>query len=167
MIVHSPTVLCRGFAICTGHVTANETYEYSLEDTTVDTKFSQIFYLYEGSGALYDENDVIYNKSSVPSVWDLRMYYKKKYKFVANKLGATWICINPIPAYNFFDIEHLHSNTTKTIIGDGKEHVILSLRNKIIVNDAELTHLKYSRILNGKVANVIVPSGSEALYLTR
>lgn len=167
MIIESTTALCKGFAICTGHITANDTYQYSLEDTTTDTKYSQIFYLFDGGGIMYDDNDNEYGRSDVSNAWDLREFHRKKYKFVSGNKGATWVCINPVPANKFFDMELVKSNSQKTIAGDGKEHIILCLKGIITVNGNELTSLKYSRILNGKVADVVVPSGSEAMYLTR
>ena len=159
--------LCKGFAVCRGHITANDTYIYSIDDASTDTKFSQIFYMLEGSGTAYNEDGSVYGSSNNPGVWDLRSMHQKSYKFTAGEHGATWLCINPIPANNFFNLEILKQGSSKTIQGDGKEHIVMCGKGVITANDVELKQFKYTRVLNGKTINFNIPDGSEAIYLTR
>lgn len=167
MKLMSTLAVCKGFAQCRGFITPNDSFEYTVNDTTADSKFSQIICLLEGSGVMYNSDGSEYGRSDAPNVWDLRQYFGKTYKLVAGNKGATWLCINPIPADKFFSFELKRSNSNFTIIGDGREHVILCLRGTLNINDKELKQFNYSRILNGKTANIVIPSESEALYLTR
>ena len=167
MKLMSTLAVCKGFAQCRGFITPNDSFEYSLNDTTSDAKFSQIFCLLEGGGIMYNSDGSEYGRSDTTIALDLRDYYGKTYKFVAGDKGAAWLCINPIPADNFFSFELKKSNSNFTITGDGKEHIILCTKGTISINDKELKQFNYSRILNGKTADIVIPSESEALYLTR
>ena len=159
--------VCKGFALCRGSITANDFYEYTYHDTSTDAKFSQIFYLEEGSGELQLSDGSVYGNSLTSGIWDLREFYKKVYKFVSYEKGAKWICINPIPSNKFFDIELLKSNTEKTIIGDDKLQIILCLRGSLNINDKVFSQYNYARILRDKQAVIKVNQDSEALYMYR
>ena len=152
--------ICKGFAMCRGHITANDQYEYTERETSEDTRFSQIFYLLEGSGIAPDGN---FYKDKL--LMDMRDYFQKQYKFIAGNNGATWLCINPIPANKFFDAEIL--NTPTTIVGDGREHIIICAKGTIFANDKELKQFNYVRVLNEKTANISFSEDSEAIYLKR
>jgi hypothetical protein len=165
MKLMSTLAVCKGFAQCRGFITPNDSFEYTISDTTTDSKFSQIFCLLEGGGVMYNSDGSEYGRLN--DVWDLREYFGKTYKFVAGDKGAAWLCINPIPADKFFSFELKRSNTNFTIEGDGKEHIILCTKGTLNINDKELKQFNYSRILNGKTANIVIPGESEAIYLTR
>lgn len=181
-------VLCKGFALCRGFITPNDSYNYDASETNVDTRFSQIFYMIEGGGTLNCEGKVIgsnvngnqyvdpewrdaYNEkvqmSSNSMLIDLRDFYGKSYNFVAGEYGAGWLCINPIPSEKFFTPSLIRAGETKTIEGDGKEHIVMCAKGTITANDKSLNQFNYTRVLNGKTANIVVPSDSEAIYLTR
>jgi len=181
-------VLCKGFALCRGFITPNDTYNYDADETNVDTRFSQIFYMIEGSGTInVDGNQIGSKKGSdiyVDPNWqeayeqkvlksdnsmliDLRDFYGKSYSFVAGEYGAGWLCINPIPSDKFFTPSLIRAGETKTIEGDGKEHVVMCAKGTITANDKSLTQFNYTRVLNGKTATIVVPGDSEAIYLTR
>lgn len=157
--------VCKGFAMCRGHITSNDFYEYTQEDVSSDARFSQIFYLLEGSGTVYNSDGSLHDKSDVSNAWDIRYFYKKPYKFVAGDRGATWICINPIPADKFFDMELIKQSTS--IEGTEEEQNIICVKGTAIINDKQLKQFNYARIPNGKVANITVPEGSELLYIKR
>jgi len=181
-------VLCKGFALCRGFITPNDTYTYDADETNVDTRFSQIFYMIDGSGIInVDGNqigskigsDIIVDpnwqieydekvqKSANSMMIDFRDFYGKSYNFVAGEYGAGWLCINPIPSNRFFTPSLIRAGETKTIEGDGKEHIVMCAKGSIIANDKTLTQFNYTRVLNGKTAVIVVPDDSEAIYLTR
>ena len=159
--------VCKGFALCRGSITADDFYEYTYNDTSTDAKFSQIFFLEEGSGELQNSDGTVYGSSLVSGVWDLREFYKKIYRFVPYEKGAKWICINPIPSNKFFNIEHLKAGTERTIIGNDKLEIILCLRGSLNINDKVFNQYNYARILKGKEAIIKVNDDSEALYMYR
>jgi len=181
-------ILCKGFALCRGSITPNDNYNYSPEDDNVDARYTQIFYLLEGNGHLKVENDIIgwydnnivtmnpecdseirnhvFNNGATCLV-DLKVFKGKPFGFISGDKGASWICINPIPANKPFDCDLILGETSKTIVGDGKEHIVMCARGSIFINDKPFNIFNYARVLKGKTAEVVVPSGSEAIYLTR
>ena len=167
MKLMSTLALCKGFAQCRGHITANDSFEYTLDDTTSDSKFSQIFCLLEGGGIMYDDKGNEYGRSNTYNAWDLREFHGKTYKFVSGAHGATWLCINPIPVNKFFQFELKRSNSEFDMVGNDKEQIILCTKGDIIVNDKTLNVFNYARVWTGKSAHVKIPHNSEAIYLTR
>jgi hypothetical protein len=162
----SSIVVCKGFALCRGHITSNDWFEFGPLESSTDTKYSQIFTLLEGGGRLFDSANNELGESNTTGTWDLRTLYGKSYKFVAGPHGATWSCINPIPADKFFDFE-VKKEGEFVYEGNDKEQIIFCLRGNITVNDKSLEQFKYVRVLNGKTANLTIPKDSEALYMTR
>ena len=180
-------VLCKGFALCRGFITPHDNYNYNPDDAVVDTRYTQIFYLVEGNGYLSYNNDRVmtYDNGSLTVnpdyseafrdhlkigstlMIDLRGYKGEAFSFVSGDKGAGWICINPVPASKLFDSSLILGGTSRTITGDGKEHVIMCAKGSITINDKPLSIFNYARVLEGKTAEVVVPSGSEAIYLTR
>lgn len=160
--------ICRGFALCRGYITPNDSHEYSHSDTSTNARFSQIFYLTRGGGKLYKYDNTIYGESDTPNIWDLREFYKEPYILASGDKGAEWICINPIPANKFFDFELLSTGTKKTIYGNKeKEQSIICLKGTLLINDKVFNKYNYTRILDGKIADITVNNDSEALYLFR
>jgi len=155
-------IICKGFALCRGIMSPYDSYYYTLEETSTDTKFSQLLYLLYGGGIAPDGKEYHNNL-----LLDVRDYYQKPFAFKSGSAGAMWLCINPIPANKFFDASLIKAGETRTIVGDGKEHVILSAKGDIIANDKTLEMFQYTRVLNGKEAVITVPENSEAIYLTR
>jgi hypothetical protein len=155
--------ICKGFAICKGHMTGNEVYEYSAEDAKKDTVYSQILFGVNGTGAAYDSNGNKITDINANVLYDFKEYYGKKYSIRAFENGGTWICINPIPANKFYTQKILTNDTT--IVGDGHEHVLICLFGSIVVNEKTLNQLQYARIFKDKTANIIIPDGSIAIHL--
>jgi hypothetical protein len=155
--------ICKGFAICKGHMTGGEVYAYSAEDARNDAVYSQLLFGVNGSGAAYDADgnkiiDIFPN-----TVYDFKEYYGKGYSIRALENGGTWICINPIPASKMYSYELLTGNTN--IVGDGSEHVLICIIGSISVNEKTLKQLQYARILKDKIANIVIPEGSMAIHL--
>ena len=155
-------IVCKGFALCRGIMSAYDSYNYTIEETSTDSKFSQLLYLLYGGGTAPDGKEYHNNL-----LLDVREYYEKPFAFKSGSAGAMWLCINPIPANKFFDASLIKAGETKTIRGDGKEHIILSAKGYITANDRILEMFQYVRVLNGKEAIINVPENSEAIYLTR
>jgi hypothetical protein len=182
------TVLCKGFALCRGFITPNDVYNYDPADADVATRYTQIFYLIEGSGSLYsgqtfvgeyngtnsnvidsykDTFDQYVQKGDRSLLIDLRFVKGQPFSFQSGNNGAGWLCINPVPADGLFTPELLKSNTSRTIVGDGNEHIVMCAKGSITINDKTFNQFNYARVLEGKTANIVVPSESEAIYLTR
>jgi len=154
---------------------------------------TQLFYLLEGDGVFYynDEEvasfntetnslenissnhiqkyNKVVNKLDNSYLFDLRYFVDKPACLIAGKNGATWVCINPLPYDHFFETELF--NGYKTIEGDGNEHIVFILKGEANImsdgNNVNLQQFRYSRILKGKTAHIVVPPGSQAIYMTR
>lgn len=156
--------ICKGFAICKGHMTSDEVYEYSSEDARNDAVYSQLLFGVNGSGAAYDADGNKIIDITIPNtVYDFKEYYGKGYSIKALENGGTWICINPIPASKMYSHELLTNDTT--IVGDGAEHVLICMIGTINVNGKTLKQLQYARIFKDKTANIVIPEGSMAIHL--
>ena len=147
-------------------MTSNEIYSYSAANTTTDGVYSQIMYCVAGSAELYDENNNKVRELTVPKdiIIDFRDFYNKPYYFKAGQNGASWLCINPVPANKFYTATTINSNDKITINGSDREQVIYCVEGNVNVNDKNLKQFQYARVLNGQVANVHVDIDSTALY---
>ena len=157
-------VLCKGFVMCRGRMKGNEEYSYSRDVTSTDSKFSQIYYLLEGGGT----GPLGYMSADNNRLFDFRDYYNHDYKLISDNSGITWLCINPIPANNFFDAKLLYEN--KQYVFDGNkdiEQIIICAKNYITINNNKINLFKYVRVLPGKTITVDIANNSEALYLSR
>jgi hypothetical protein len=174
MIIKAQPILCRGFVCCIGSFTDGETDVKDPADWMNNGNFTQLLYIIngpeDGKAAVYDENNnpVIYIPTgSNTSLFDLRDYYGKPHQIKAfNNISGAWMAINPIPANKFFYGELLSEDTV--IKGEkGLEKYVICAKNKITVNDKELKQPEYVYIRHGKTANISIPAGSKAIYLTR
>lgn len=157
-------VLCKGFVMCRGRMTGNSNYSYNKEVTSRDSKFSQVYYLLEGGGI----GPLGYMSTENTRFFDFRNYYNSDYELTSDERGITWLCINPIPANNFFDAKLLLEKEQYIFEGkQDKEQIIICVKNHITINDNLLHLFKYTRILPGKTANIHIADNSEALYLSR
>jgi hypothetical protein len=182
------TVLCKGFALCRGFITPNDSYNYSPDDANIDTRFTQVFYMIEGSGSIHLNNNFVgqFNSGSSNVVPEYQQYYDQYVKrgnssllidlrgfqgsafnFTSGNNGAGWLCINPVPADKLFDCDLIRGNTNTTITGDGREHIVMCAKGNITINGKKFEQFNYARVLEGKTADIVVPSDSEAIYLTR
>lgn len=157
-------IMCKGFAICRGMMTAGETYSFTSANTSSDGIFSQLGYCVSGSAILYDSEGTAKIKFETGNLYDVRDYYGKDFNIVAEENGGTWICINPTPASKFYTGVLLKENTTKTIKGTDKEQVVMCLNGEIVVNDKTLKQFQYARILKGKTAKLTLGPDTMGIY---
>jgi len=180
MKIIEPLIVCRGFGICHGEFGPYVDNIQTVEDTSTDFKFSQIFILLEGSGSFVGTIDgstkdgygnIVPTSNGIVrdfkhNAWDLREMYKRSYKFIADDRGAKWMCINPLPANAFFDFE-LFTDSRAITNDTGNQRFIVCVKGPIFINGNQLDQFKYSRIFVDKTANIEIPAGSSALYLHR
>jgi hypothetical protein len=165
MKVLTTNQICKGFVICIGHMTANETYSFTTADTTKNGGYSQLGYCLEGSANVLDSNGNVTDTYSAGNLYDLKKHYNTAFSYTINsEVGGTWFCINPVPATKIYDGTLLTENTTTSYTGDGVESVVVCVNGTVTVNDKTLQNQNYVRILNGQTANVTVGAGSVALY---
>lgn len=157
-------IMCKGFAICRGTMTAGETYSFTSANTSADGIFSQLGYCASGSAILYDMDGNYKLKFETGKLYDVRDFYNKDFYITAEENGGTWICINPTPANKFYKGSILEPDTVRTIKGSEKEQVVLCLSGKITINDKSLNQFQYARILKGKTAKISVDSDSLGIY---
>lgn len=183
------TTICKGFALCRGFITPSDKFNYDPADANVDTRYTQISYLSPGMGTFYRGNDPVcsFDGTNYTVSNDYKDWYTNNVQigdnqsalmnidafkgtfcsFEAGPLGCEWTCINPIPNDKPFTPTLLKQNTNMTIQGDGNTHIILSVKGSITINNKNINQYNYARVLEGKTADVVIPSGSEAIYLTR
>ena len=158
-------IICRGFVLCIGHISADHTFVVTPEDTMKDGTFSQVNYCIFGKCDLYDSSDNLVDEIVEGDSYDGTEYYGKGYKCVTpENIGGSWFSINPLPATKIYDFEVLGEDDTRTIVGDGIERTIICVTGSMTVNDKTLTEKQYARILNGKTANITIAKGSKAIY---
>jgi len=158
-------ITCKGFVLCLGHITANDSFVITEEDTVKDGTFSQIGFCIDGGATLYDSANTVVGTYTADNLYDFKEYYGKSYTLTTtNESGGTWFCINPLPAKKIYDMELLRENATKTIVGDGVEKTVICVYGTVTINGKILTNKQYVRVLNGKTANVEVSPGSMAIY---
>jgi hypothetical protein len=156
--------ICKGFAICKGHMTAGETYTYSVEDASKDAVYSQLLFGLNGSGAAYDADGVKITDIVIPNtLYDFKDYYGKEYSIRSAENGGTWVCINPIPASKVYTHRVLIDGIV--IAGDDSENVVICMQGPISINGKLLKQLQYARIFKDKIADIQIPTGSIAVHL--
>jgi len=165
LIVNDP-IICKGFVYCTGHCTDGDSLKAKTEDWKDDGKFTQIFYVAQGSGKLYDETGLLKFELKEHNLYDFKDLYNRYFRVEASNKSCTWIGINPVPASRFFKAELKKENFV--VEGEeGKENIIICVKNNIIIENKNLNELNYSRIKYGKKVTVEVPKNSHAIYLVR
>lgn len=157
-------IMCKGFAICRGMMTAGETYTFTSANSSADGIFSQLGYCVSGDAILYDSDGNARLTFETGNLYDVREYYGKDFTITANENGGTWICINPTPANKFYNGELLKENTTKTVKGGSKEQVVMCLSGVVSINDKVLNQFQYARVLNGKTAKIKIEPGALGIY---
>lgn len=156
--------ICKGFVICVGHITPHDVYDFTEKDTTSDGVFSQIGYCIDGGAVLYDKEGNKIKDLYADTYYDFKEFYGKEYKMVTGEKGGTWFGINPVPATKIYVGEIIKPGELRSIVGEEREQVIISVFGKININGKELIGKQYARVFNGKVANVSVEPNSLALY---
>lgn len=135
---------CRGFAICHGTMTANE----SLTNPNINNgSFNQWVYLYSGSALAGNESNQA-TELTAGSLVDVSQYADAPIKYVAGNDGATWIGINPVPSTKRYDAELIKGNITKTIDASNKETFIICVEGVVTCNGIQLNSTQYARIVS-------------------
>ena len=143
MIVQN-SISCRGFSICYGTMTLNESL---LCSNITDGFFNQWIYLYNGSALAGTESSQTTQLLQGELV-EVSQYAGAPIKYVAGNNGATWIGINPIPTSKRYDAKLIKGPTTETINPSGKETFIMCIDGIITCNGAQLNPTQYARVVN-------------------
>lgn len=162
-----PSIICKGFAICLGYMSSDDEYINEGEHLADNGQYSQLIYIIDGNGAIYNMDGTLDQVGVKGNVYNLEKYYRGQgYIFRTPKEnGSYWFCINPIPSNKIFDYEVIKEGESKLIVGDGVERTIICVEGTIEVNGKELGVKQYARVLNEKTAEVKVNSKSAAVYI--
>ena len=137
-------IACRGFAICYGTMTSNETL---INPNVNDGSFNQLVYLYSGSALAGSENSQT-TELIAGDLVDVSQYANAPIKYVSGNNGATWIGINPIPSTKRYDARLIKGAITETINSSDKETFIVCVDGIVTCNGVELKPTQYARIVN-------------------
>ena len=137
-------IACRGFAICYGTMTSNETL---INPNVNDGSFNQLVYLYSGSALAGSENSQT-TELIAGDLVDVSQYANAPIKYVSGNNGATWIGINPIPSTKRYDARLIKGAITETINSSDKETFIVCADGIVTCNGVELKPTQYARIVN-------------------
>jgi hypothetical protein len=166
MIVGDRTALCKGFALCTGFVTANDEVVVTVDSLKREGTFSQLFYGVMGSAKLYDLKGNLLLDCKEGNFYDMRDFYHiggYVYK-TGSEEGGSWFCINPFPSNKIYDYKVLNEGDTESVFGDGVERAILCVKGRVNINDKTLQQKQYARILKDKMATYTIEKDSLAVY---
>lgn len=160
------TTLCKGFALCIGYVTEDDSVSINVEHLKRDGNFSQIGYCEIGGATLYDLSGNKIMECNSDTFYDMRdLYHKGGYQYKTNLgTGGSWFGINPIPSIKIYDAVLLREGDTDSILGDGIERTIICVKGTVKVNDKTLQPKQYSRILKDKMATYTLSKDSIAIY---
>lgn len=137
-------IACRGFAICHGTMTANESL---VQSNINDGFFNQLIYLYAGSALAGTESSQT-TELTTGSLVDVSQYANAPIKYVSGDNGATWIGINPVPSTKRYDARLIKGPITETINYSNKETFILCVDGTLTCNGIELKPTQYARIVS-------------------
>ena len=137
-------IACRGFAICYGTMTSNETL---INPNVNNGSFNQLVYLYSGSALVWSENSQT-TELTAGNLVDVSQYANAPIKYVSGNNGATWIGINPIPSTKRYDARLIKGAITETINSSDKETFIVCVDGIVTCNGVELKPTQYARIVN-------------------
>jgi hypothetical protein len=136
-------IACRGFAICYGTMTPNETL---INPNVNDGSFNQLVYLYSGSALVGSENSQT-TELTAGNLVDISQYANAPIKYVVGNNGATWIGINPTPSTKRYDARLIKGPITETINPSNKETFIICVDGVVTCNGAELKPTQYARVV--------------------
>lgn len=97
---------------------------------------------------------------------DLSPYVGKKLFYIGGETGASWVCINPVPTSNRFDVEVL-KNTAVTLTADGKTKYIVPVVDTVMANQKEIPTMGHAKVPMDKEVNLTVPDGATCLIVTK
>lgn len=136
-------IACRGFAICYGTMTSNETL---INPNVNNGSFNQLVYLYSGSALVGSENSQT-TELIAGDLVDVSQYANAPIKYVAGNNGATWIGINPTPSTKRYDARLIKGPITETINPSNKETFIICVDGVVTCDAAELKPTQYARVV--------------------
>jgi hypothetical protein len=152
-MIYSNVIGCRGFALCYGGMTANESF--TSQNLTAG-EFNQLIFLYSGL--------VIVSSEGMPDIHlkekefvDVSVFFGKPIKFTAGPQGVVWLAINPHPVEKRFDVQLITQGPVE-VKGSEKETAIICVDKTILCNEKELNPLQYVRVLNNKTVNLTIPA---------
>jgi hypothetical protein len=143
MIIQN-AISCRGFGICHGTMTANESL---INPNVNDGAFNQWVYLYSGSALAGTESNQT-TELTEGSLVDVSEYAGSAIKYVAGNNGATWIGINPMPSTKRYDARLIKGAITETINASNKETFILCVNGILTCNGVQLKPTQYARVVS-------------------
>jgi hypothetical protein len=159
MIVQN-TLLAKGFAICTGGMSPNETAEMPNDS---DAKYMQIGYLYTGSITVSQGSQNV--EIVAKTLTDLTSFSSTPVNVTAGNQGLTWMSVNPIPMSKRYNIT-LATVGDSVITSTTQECIVLCVDKSVVCNSKTLNGLQYLRVPNGTSVNLNVPEGAVALVMT-
>jgi len=158
---------CKGFVLFCCYTSNGTLYNYTENEIKEDGKFSQLLYVIDGTGQAVDENDNVIFNLKKGELYDFKECQKSKVIFKYSSPTLIWVSINPIPTKKYFTGQVLRSGN-HIINGDiNKEQNIICIKGNMTINDKQFKELNYATIKSDKVANITIPSGSEAILITR
>ncbi len=160
-MIYQKDIICRGFTLCCGSATANETLN---APNIGGGKFNHYVYVYLGGGVV--SNGVEYITMNEGTLTDLSQFAGAPIQYKSFPEGGIWVAINPVPDSKRYDGRLLTGPVTESITGDGSEMFVISFEKKIQCNDVDVNPLDYVRVLNGATKNINVPEGAVAAIFT-
>jgi hypothetical protein len=155
------TLLCRGFALCTGYLAPNEI----LKNTNkAATELNQAVYVILGNATAASENkqSILLNARQLADVSD---FAGQEITHTAGSDGVAWVAVNPIPETKRYQTQLVSGGDTVEVTADGAECAIVCLVGSIDVNGKQIAALEYARVLPTKIVTLEVPQNSVALIL--
>ena len=159
-MIYSNAVGCRGFSLCHGGMTANESFVSP--NLTVGV-FNQLVFLYSGSAVASSEGmpDITLKEKEFV---DVSAFFGKTIKYTAGPQGAIWLAINPHPVEKRFNVQLINQGSIE-VQGSEKETAIICVDKVVLCNEKELTPLQYVRVLNNKSINLTIPTANSSAGL--
>lgn len=158
-MIYQKDVVCRGFTLCCGSSTKNETMD---APNIGGGKFNHYVYVYQSLDGVVGNGDkeIILTEGELI---DLSPLAGGPIKY---RGGGMWVAINPFPDTKRYNGRLLRGPVTESFTGDGSEMFIIGLEKVIICNDAEVNPREYVRILKGATKHVDIPEGAVAAIFT-
>ena len=152
---------CRGFVLCTGYLTPNETFRHP---NKASAEVTHAVYMVFGGGVAASEGKqpIELTATRLTSLYD---FAGTEIIYTAGPDGAAWIAVNPTPETKQYQTQLVPEGSSIDVTADGTECAVVCLFGGITVGGKTITALNYARILPGKVAALEVPQNSTALIL--
>jgi hypothetical protein len=160
-MIYQKDVICRGFTLCCGSATANETLN---APNIGGGKFNHYVYVYLGGGVV--GNGVDYITMNEGALTDISKFAGAPIQYKSFSSGGIWVAINPVPDSKRYDGKLLKGPHTEQFTNEGKEKFIICFENIIQCNGVNINPHEYVRVLKDSVKNIFVPEGAVAAVFT-